>query len=341
MAVTLKQIAELAGVSRGTVDRALYHRGRVNPEVAERIRRIARELGYQPNRAGRALALAKNPVRIGVLCQAAETPFINSLLEGVKQAAESLSGLGLEIIQRNLVGIDATEQLQALEELMVEGIQGLAMVPAYDPRVRARINEICEQGIPVVTFNMDIDGTERMCFVGLDNYLAGRACAGLMGNLLGGTGSVLVIDGRRSNRATALRADGFRAEMQACFPDVALLPTRYCDDNDAQAQRITEEVLRERPELGGIYICSNGPSGVCRGLSNMGKASAVRMICYDLVPENIRNLQDGRIDFLIGQDAHTQGNLPVHMLFNYLFSGELPEKEYFFTDIVIKTKYNI
>ena len=53
MPVTLKQIAELAGVSRGTVDRALYNRGRVNPEVAARIRAIADELGYQPNRAGR------------------------------------------------------------------------------------------------------------------------------------------------------------------------------------------------------------------------------------------------------------------------------------------------
>ena len=45
MAVTLKQIAELAGVSRGTVDRALYNRGRVKPEVAERIRKIADDLG--------------------------------------------------------------------------------------------------------------------------------------------------------------------------------------------------------------------------------------------------------------------------------------------------------
>ena len=46
MAVTLQQIAELAGVSRGTVDRALHNRGRVNSEVALRIRKIADELGY-------------------------------------------------------------------------------------------------------------------------------------------------------------------------------------------------------------------------------------------------------------------------------------------------------
>ena len=45
MAVTAQQIADLAGVSRGTVDRALHNRGRVNPEVKEKIQKIARELG--------------------------------------------------------------------------------------------------------------------------------------------------------------------------------------------------------------------------------------------------------------------------------------------------------
>ena len=64
MAVTLAEIAALAGVSRGTVDRALNDRGRVDPKVAARVRRIAAERGYRPNRAGRMLARAKNPIRI-------------------------------------------------------------------------------------------------------------------------------------------------------------------------------------------------------------------------------------------------------------------------------------
>ena len=56
MAVTIQQIADLAGVSRGTVDRALNNRGRIRPEVAEKIKEIAKELGYQPNMAAKALS---------------------------------------------------------------------------------------------------------------------------------------------------------------------------------------------------------------------------------------------------------------------------------------------
>ena len=76
MAVTAQKIAELAGVSRGTVDRALHNRGRVNPEVAARIRKIADELGYTPNIVGQALVRSKQRVRNRVLPQSIETPTI-------------------------------------------------------------------------------------------------------------------------------------------------------------------------------------------------------------------------------------------------------------------------
>ena len=57
--VTMKEIADLANVSRGTVDRVLNNRGSVNPQTAEKVRQIARTLGYKPNRAGMALAAQK------------------------------------------------------------------------------------------------------------------------------------------------------------------------------------------------------------------------------------------------------------------------------------------
>lgn len=51
MAITLNQIAEICGVSRGTVDRALHNKGNVRPAVAERSKAVATEYGYTPNRA--------------------------------------------------------------------------------------------------------------------------------------------------------------------------------------------------------------------------------------------------------------------------------------------------
>ena len=56
---TIKQISELSGVSRGTVDRVLNGRGHVSPEKERLVRSIAEQVGYKPNRAGKALAARK------------------------------------------------------------------------------------------------------------------------------------------------------------------------------------------------------------------------------------------------------------------------------------------
>ena len=58
---TIQQIAELAGVSRGTVDRALNNRGRINPEVAKQIWQIADEIGYVPKHQRKTVLMCRVP----------------------------------------------------------------------------------------------------------------------------------------------------------------------------------------------------------------------------------------------------------------------------------------
>ena len=85
MAVTAQQIAELAGVSRGTVDRALHNRGRINPEVAARIHKIAADLGYKPNLVGQALVKSKRDFKIGAILQSVESPTLPIVRQGLQR----------------------------------------------------------------------------------------------------------------------------------------------------------------------------------------------------------------------------------------------------------------
>ena len=106
MAVTAQQIAELAGVSRGTVDRALHNRGRVNPEVSARILQIAKDLGYKPNMIGQALVRTKRDFLLGAILQSAETPTMQIVAAGVRQAAAELRGSGVDLNLREIDGLD-------------------------------------------------------------------------------------------------------------------------------------------------------------------------------------------------------------------------------------------
>jgi len=342
MAVTIQKIAELAGVSRGTVDRALNNRGRINPEIEKKIKKIAAERGYQPHRAGSALARSKNPIKLGVIVQSAKTSFMKQVLEGIRQADDELNGMGAKIILRTILSVDAAEQVKIIDELLLEGIQGLALAPVDDDRIRNKINHILEKRhLPIIIFNSDISGTKRACFVGQDNVRSGRVAAGLMGMITGGTGKVLIIIGYRNSLAHNYRFDGFVEEIEQNYPGIEILGLQTSFDETDIVEKITRSTLQENPDLAGIFITSGGQAGLCSGLKSMGFSGKICVIAYDITPETEQGLLDDNISILIDQNAFAQGYRPPILLFNYLTKGEKPDSEYNFTDIIIKTKYNL
>lgn len=340
MAVTLAEIAALAGVSRGTVDRALNDRGRVDPKVAARVRRIAAERGYRPNRAGRMLARAKNPIRIGVIVQSLETMFMHTVFEEIERASAHFTTTGAEVLVRPLEGIDAQQQLDVIDELLEAGVQGIALSPAEDERIRARIQELSGR-MPVVTFNSDLPDSGRLCYVGVDNFACGRMSAGLMDLLLAGHGEVLLVAGQENNWSHQQRVDGFQTEAAANFPGLSLLPPQTCGDDQQLAHDIVCRAVQEHPSLRGVYVSVNGQLGACDALRELGLQGKVHLICHDLIPANTENVRRGLIDFLIDQDAALQGARPIELLMDYLLAGEKPETDRILACIDIRNRYNV
>ena len=104
MPVTIKDIAKAANVSRGTVDRALHGRDGVNPDVAEKIKALAEELGYKPNTIAKALASRSKPIRMGVLLNSIANPFFDKVIAGVNAGIESLYDFGVMLDLREIRG---------------------------------------------------------------------------------------------------------------------------------------------------------------------------------------------------------------------------------------------
>lgn len=340
--VTLQQIAERAGVSRGTVDRALNNRGRINLEVAERIRKIAREMGYQPNIAGRALAMSRKPIKIGVIIQSCNTPFMRDVHKGVAAAKKEVIRLGADILVINIKEVDTEQVLRAMDELKDNGCNGIALVPTEDQRLKNKIDYFSEEEkIPIVTFNADIKGAKRLCFVGQNSTQSGKAAAGLMAEILPEGGSVQIISGYPANQAHKNRAEAFRKELAANRPNISIPEVQYGYDDNKRVEGIAEACLAENPVLSGIYLAASGAESVCRVLEEKNKVRTVKVVSNDLTPQNKQYLKKGIIQFLIDQNAYIQGFDPVMILFHKLFDGIDPDKEFLYTELIIKTKYNL
>lgn len=342
MAVTLQQIADKAGVSRGTVDRALKNRGRIRPEVAERIKRIADEMGYQPSWAGRALAMAKRKIKIGVILQSAETPFMQQVRAGTEAARAEAESLGGSVVITEIEHVDAAKVMAAMEEMRQDGVQGIALFPSDDMLLQQTIDRFADEyGIPIVTLNGDLENTKRICFIGQDSKRSGAAAAGLIGEMTDSRGEVLVVSGPDTNPALNDRIKGFKTEIETAFPQIRIIGIRYSYDDDWVAEKIVEEELQLHPYLKGIYITGHGEDGVCRAVNRAGRKGSIKIVGHDFLEENLGHLKRGEINFLIGQEAYVQGYEPVMVLMRALLDKEWPKKEKQYTDIVIKSRYNI
>lgn len=119
MPVTIKEIAALANVSRGTVDKVLNNRPGVKDSTREKVLKIAAELHYQPNFIGKALVHSNNPIKIGIILTPDYNPFVLELLEGIQTAQEEFSAFGLEVITKMMTTLEPAEQLSIINELVL------------------------------------------------------------------------------------------------------------------------------------------------------------------------------------------------------------------------------
>lgn len=342
MAVTLQQIADLAGVSRGTVDRAINNRGRIKPEVEKKIKQIAKNLGYQPSRAGRALVMSKRNIKIGIILQLAHTPFMQDILSGLEAAKTEVERLGANVEIYKINGVNPTEVIYAMKEMRNNEFNGIALTPSQNNLLMQLIEEFSlKDNIPIITFNSDLSNTSRLCFIGQNSIKSGQTAAGLMGEITNGYGQIIIISGHEENLSLSQRATGFINELNATYPQICNLGIRYAYDDDWISEKITDEILINYPYLKGIYITGSGVLGVCNSLEKAHKTDTIKVIANDIITDNINLLKKGSINFLIGQDGYTQGYQSVMCLFNKLFDNEDPASPYYYTDIVIKNRYNI
>lgn len=340
----MQKIAEAVGVSRGTVDRAIHHRGRIAPEVEARIFEAARTMGYplpgaEIERPGRPEP--RKEIRIGVVTYLCQAGFMREINRGIAEAQDELQDRGIRIILRESRAVDEKEQLNYLEELEQMGLDGLAIMPIDTGKIRKKLYALSEKQLPLVMFNSKLSGIPRLSYVGMDNFQSGRAAAGLINMLTGGTGRILVITGSFGNQLNNARVDGFTTEIKESFPGLSVASVQSSYDNEEDVQRIIEDSMRSIPGINGIFMVSSGQTGIRDAFSFLQLDRRPAVVIYDQTPKNEKLLQDDLADFLIDQSGFEQGYRPLHILANAIGRGVLPATQEEHTDISIRTKYNL
>ena len=338
MAVTIKQIAEMSGISRGTVDRVLNNRGRVNPDKEALIRAIAVKMGYTPNLAGKALAARKKSLVIGVVLPSEGNPFFDDVIQGIRQAEKDLADYGVRVVIRSLKGYDVKRHLAEIDVLAPK-VNALILTPMDHPDFIQKINQLMDSGKPVVTMNTDVKNSNRLCYVGSDYRKGGEIACGLLELLTGGKANIAILTGSGDILGHNQRIEGFLhviEQRNLGFHIIGIAETR---DDDETGFKATEALLAEHPETNAAFIVAAGSFGVCKAISTFlaDKPILFPVVSFDLVAETREMMRQGIIKATISQQPFVQGFEAVKTTFYYLVNRILPENREF----IVKNEINI
>jgi len=332
MTVTIRQIAEKSGVSRGTVDRVLNGRQRVKPEVRDRVLAIAKELNYVPHAAAKALAYSKKPALFGIVMPPQEIRFFDEIRDGISAAAEELKDLGVRLEYRYVDNKSPDEGAAAIRDLVETGADGILFSAMDDEIIRESIDFAFGKGVPVVTFNSDVEQCKRICFVGQDLHKSGKVAAGLMHQVSVAHAKILVVTGSLKFQAHRSRVEGFKHGLLERGSSLEIVKVIEGFDRYPDTYSKLDQALTEHPDLAGIYMATGSVGACLEVIRQHRKEGRIRIVSNDLLPDVEQGMRDNIIDFTIVQNPHQQGYRSLRILYDFNFFGKRPESEHYYTD---------
>jgi LacI family transcriptional regulator len=315
---TIVDVAAKAGVSTATVDRVLNSRPGVTAANRYRVMRAARDLGYLPFEG--MVALPSRPVHLEFFIPMIQNGFMGELVASIRRFAATVP-LVASCNIRALDGFGPESVLPALETISLR-TSGIGIVAADHPKSREAIQRISEAGLRVVTIASDVPGSGRSAYVGVDNMVAGRTAALLMGRMAAGReGSIGLFVGSRAYDGHQSREAGFRAVLERDFPGLCLLPPIETGESSDRSRIAMTQLLRGTPSLAGVYCVGAGRTGIVAALQDIRPARRPLVVMHDLTDRMHAWLADGTIDVVIDQNVRLVGEQAVIRLLGAIASS--------------------
>jgi ribose transport system substrate-binding protein len=272
---------------------------------------------------------APRPLTIAWIPEALNNPVFELGHEGAVQKAAELTARGpvpVNVLYAGPVTPDAAEQVRVVEDAIARGVDAIA-ISCDDPTACLEpINKAVAADIPVITWDSDSPDSQRLAYVGINNYQAGHIAAYLLVRALKHKGQVAVLTGIPGANNLEERIRGFKDGL-AAFPDMHLVAIAVSNDDIDTGVQVVEETMQAYPDLDGWFFAGMWPLYAERGSmplwENAARKRGMKVVAMDMLPVELEFLRDGYLTALIGQRYWAWGADTVQMLYDHMLTGEL------------------
>lgn len=336
MKPTIRSIARMCGVSRGTVDRVLNNRPYVKPAVKERVLRAIRETGYVHPRLPER---ASSAVHIGFLIPHWEDDYFRKQTErGIRRAQHTLRPSELSLTTDAMTSRSDDEYIHRLDHMLTCGVQGVILNAADNVLLRTMIDQLADRGLPVVTYNSDLPTSRRVCHVGQDLLKSGEIAAGLLARSLGHADHILAVTGNMEFLAHRVRIDGFFGHCGKLGISSDRLSLVECFERYDLTYDAVLDALRGNSRLRGVYMGTESVPACMDAIKKAHLRHKIHVVANDLTPRAARYLKNDLLDFIIQQDFSSQAYEAIMIMYQLLAHDRAPKAPVRYVTTSIYTK---
>ena len=324
--IRIKDIAERANVSTGTVDRVLHNRGEVKEETRKKVMDIVKEMEYTPNLLAKSLALKKT-FRIAAVIPAisANNPYWEKPLEGIRKGAKEISDYNTAVDIYTFNAGDEQSYKKVLQTVLKAQPEGVILNPVFKETSLEFTVSLDEANIPYVYIDVNLEKGNNLAYFGQNAKQSGKVAAKIMHRVLP-EGSLILVPKLTNHKVISThlqrREEGFveyfdESDKKNCnFISVKI---DLLEKNEPQ--KTLQKVFADNPDIKAVFVPNSRVFRVAEFMRGQGREDLF-LLGFDLINKNIKFLNEEVIDFLISQKPEEQGRNGVMALFEHLVMGK-------------------
>lgn len=224
-------------------------------------------------------------------------------------------------------GIESQERM--IDALLAINVDGIAISPIDGVNQTESVNRAAAR-THVITHDSDAPNSDRLCYVGMNNYAAGRMCGELVKQAMPDGGEVMIFIGRLEQDNAKFRRQGVIDELldrdwdqsrydepgkQLTGERFTILDTRTDDFTMESSKRQAEDTLARHPEIDGmIGLFAYNPPAILDALKDADRLGEVAVIAFDEADETLQAIKDGDCYGTVVQNPYMYGYESVRIL---------------------------
>ena len=277
-----------------------------------------------------------------MVAKSQSNPVFESARGGAEDEAAVLSkqlGVKISVLWRTPNEQDAQKQVEYIEQLVLQGVDGISVSCIEADTLTPAINKAVDQDVAVMCFDSDAPASKRFCYYGTDDIDCGHTIMSELGTVLGpGKHLVAIPGGNQNARNLQNRIKGAMDEATN-YPNITIQGVYYSKEVPQDAAAKIEEVQTANPGIDGWAMI--GSWSLFTDALLKWEPGKVKIVAMDALPAELPYLRKGVVEKLYAQPTYEWGRQSMKLLADKVILGKTPDQVMIYSPLIPVTKDNV